>query len=160
MHFSEAVERIEKHPIFNDEKGYLVHGFLTHDGTWSDWQVGYYDADADTVTPYTASADHVVRGEPASVFKDGGKVPPLARDEVLFTYVGAATKAHNRLAKQHPGHNATKTILLVQKIDDQPVYNVTIVTDTLHIYNVKVHAKTAQVVSENFDSILSLRKDE
>lgn len=158
MRFSEAVKRVEESPAFTGEPGYLVHGFSTHDGeAWSAWQVGYYDAAEGTITAYTVG-EEVEGSAPAEVFTDQDTVLPLHLEKVRLSRDEAVQRAHRLLSTKYAGHSATKTLVLLQHIPAGHVFNITVVTDSLHMLNLKLDSDTGQVLAEEFASILSLSK--
>lgn len=154
MTFQQAVTRVTADASFIPEDGYLVHGFFS-EGTW---QVGFYNADDDRITAYVA-ADFVTRQTPEQVFKQDATVPALRLEDVQLSLEDAEGIARTSLETNHPGHPATKLIVLVQTINGVACYNITVVTATLHMYNIKIDASSGAVVSELFDSIMSLKAE-
>jgi len=154
MKFSKAVSLVLSDQSFTPSDGYLVHGF------WSDglWQIGFYSEDADTITAYSVG-DSVVRQTPEPVFKDDGAVPALAVENVILDVSEAERIAVSALEAKYPGHPMTKSIILVQSIQGVACFNITLVTATLHMYNIKINASSGDVVSELFDSIMSLKAE-
>ncbi len=154
MMFHQAVARVTADQSFIPEDGYLVHGFFS-EGTW---QVGFYNADDDRITAYIV-ADSIVRQTPEKVFKDDGAVPPLKIEDVVLSRQKAEQIAVSTLEKKHPGHPASKQIVLVQSVGGVACFNITVVTATLHMYNIKINASSGDVVSDVFDSIMSLKAE-
>ncbi len=153
MELFEAVRRVRSDDSFIPEDGYLVHGFF--DETW---HVGFYNASDDRITTYVVG-DKVSRSQPEDVFKDGKSVPELDLSSVEVVREKAERIARAQLSQKHPNHPVTKQILLVQSIGSHACYNITLVTSTLHMYNIKIRAQTGEVVSDVFDSILSLKAE-
>lgn len=154
MEFSKAVKKVREDECFVASDGYLAHGFFSEE----QWQVGFYSDDTDTITAYTVGS-LVVRGKPEEVFKDGGSVAELKIEDVSLSHTKALDIATSELAAKHPNHPVTKPIVLVQTIAGVAAFNITLVTATLHMYNIKINASSGEIISDVFDSILSLKAE-
>jgi uncharacterized membrane protein YkoI len=70
--------------------------------------------------------------------------------------VGKALKACDELvASKYPGKSVTKRIIILQNLEAQ-VYNITLVTLSFDIINIKVDAVTGKVLADNIQNIMSL----
>lgn len=154
MEFSQAVSTVFNSDAFIPEDGYLVHGFFSE----GHWQVGFYNPDNDRVTAYVAS-DDVVRQTPEEAFKKDGAIPKLLLEDVSLSRADAEEIALEHISEKHPEHPVNKRIVLVQMIEGVAAFNITLVTATLHMYNIKIAAASGKVLSEVFESILALRKE-
>lgn len=161
MQFLDAIKKVESDDCFSQPKGsYLVHGFLSvDDGKRSEWQIGYYDPKADTITAYIFEDGEIVRSEPAEVFKKGSRVERLDRSKVSISAEKALDKAEKLREKKYSAHPVSKVILLLQKLPLGQVYNITMVTKTFNMMNVKISSETGKTLEESFSSLMELKEN-
>ena len=163
MKFFDAIKRVEESDVFSVPEGsYLVHVFKMFDAANADeWQVGYYDPSSDELIVFTTSSSDVRKNPPAEAFKsDKRVVEPLEASKLVYSPQQAVSDAKQFLVDEHPGHPAKQVILLAQTLRDSgQVYNVTVVTETFHMLNVKIDTSSGEVVAKSFDHLMSLRKD-
>lgn len=164
MQFFEAIQAVQDSDEFSVPEGaYLAHVFkMFDDANVDEWQVGFYDPAADELVVFTVSASSGVRkNPPAEAFKrDDSAIAPLEADKLSVAPQEAIRTAKQLLSDEHPGHPAKQTILLAQTLDVHgQVYNVTVVTETFHMLNVKVSTESGDVVDKRFDHLMSLKKE-
>ena len=163
MQFFEAIKRVvESDEVSVPEGAYLAHVFKMFDAANVDeWQVGFYDSSADEITVFVVSSEGVRKNPPAEAFKREGRVvEELVAGKLVFPPQEAMRKVKESLAKKHPGHPAKQTILLAQTLEGHgQVYNFTVVTETFHMYNVKVSTESGEFVDESFTHLMSLKKE-
>lgn len=163
MQFFEAIKRVEQADVFSVPEGaYLAHVFKMFDqANIDEWQVGYYDPSGDELIVFTVSASGVRKNPPAEAFKrDERAIKELVADKLLTPPQEAIRLVKESLADKHPGHPAKQTILLAQTLEEHgQVYNVTVVTETFHMFNVKVATDSGEFVDEKFDHLMSLKKE-
>ncbi len=163
MQFFEAIQQVEQSDEFSvPEDAYLAHVFkMFDDANVAEWQVGYYDPAEDEVIVFTVSPSGIRKNPPAEAFKrDERAIAPLDPSKLATAPKEAVSQAKELLAEKHPGHPPKQVILLAQTLDEfGQVYNITVVTETFHMYNVKLSTDSGAVVDERFDHLMSLKKE-
>lgn len=163
MKFFEAIKRVESSEEFSiSDDAYLVHIFRMFDSANIDeWQVGYYSPSSDQLIVFAVSPTEIRKNPPADAFKrDESAIEPFTPDKISTTPQQAIATAKQMLSSKHPNHPEKQTILLAQTLKEfGQVYNVTIVTETFHMFNVKIATDSGDVVDEKFDHLMSLRKE-
>lgn len=156
MHPKELIETVETteeyktfHTIHPDY--YLAMVFSLGE----DWKVSYYSPDEDKMV--TFSTNPVKAGEPEEVFKKEDTVEKLAIKEVKIE-IDAVNKACDVIhAAKYALHPITKKIIVLQNHDGL-MYNITMMTGTLAVINIKIDAKTGEVISDNVTSAMSFKQ--
>ena len=89
------------------------------------------------------------------VFKKDGRVNPLDMKQVSVSVAKAMKACDDLLKDRYPAQVVTKRIILLQNIDRQ-IYNITLVTMTFHLLNIRIDARTGELISHNLQSIMGL----
>ena len=61
---------------------------------------------------------------------------------------------------KYPGETPNKVIVLLQDIDGEILWNITYLTNSFNIWNVKVDAADGKVKSEKLESVIQFKKPE
>ena len=138
----------------------LAHGFVQLDANEKPskpWHIGFYSPKKDDLAIFT-SPDFALSFDKA--FKDGGKINELKvlpgfqpTQEVL-----AGVKDH--LQKNYPVEKPFTYLIILQMIDGNPRYNITIVTQAFKMLNFQVDPLTATIVQEKVQSVMDLKAEE
>lgn len=135
---------------------YLAHVFSNVKDSEQITEVGFYDSDEDKITVFTT--DPVTRRPPEEAFKESGKIERLAIQDVTLGLGEARDLARQHREENYPGHPVSQEICILQQIDSKPVWNMTLVTQTLHMLNVRLDAVSGSVLETDMQNILALRK--
>ncbi len=161
MNLFQAVEFVESSDVFKDflkdnPDYYLVHLFTSVvNGVRDPWQVGYYSKDADKIVVFTAS-DSVTVSKPEDVFKESGVVAPLDLSSVKVSFDDAKSVVDSFLASNFYSDKPLRFIVILQVVDSLPVWNITVVSHSLKMINVRVNASSGEIVSSSHHSLMSL----
>ncbi len=159
MDFREALERVEASAAFKDYKAatpdaVFVHVFRMYGQGDEGWQFGYYSPRAAKIVVFTATP--IRQLPPDDVFSQT-QPQALDRSKVRVEPDEAVALAKQRLTEQYGCETATQVILILQQLEDpEPVYNLTLVTNTFHLVNYKFSAQTKELLREERHSLLSL----
>ncbi|MFH0870474.1 MAG: PepSY domain-containing protein [archaeon] len=163
MILRETIAKVEKSKEFKSFKKsnpgfYLAHCFTMLDEGEKkyNWELGYYSDKKDKLVVFETVPAVKLRDED-DPFKREGIIKRLDMNEVK-TSLARALEICDVLAKdKYSAHAITKRIIVLQNID-KPVYNITHVTRSYSILNVKIDAKTGEIISQNLQSIMQLGK--
>jgi hypothetical protein len=160
MKLTDAITALEKHTDDLASGSYLAHAFFMDDGK-EEWQIGFVDPEDESITVFVVSNDAVTKNPPAEAFKKPDhSIEELKLENVKISAEKALDSAKNHLSDKHPTHPLKQSIVLLQVLPEfGQVYNITLVTETFHMYNVKIESDSGKVVGEKFDHLMSLRKD-
>ncbi len=158
-----AIAKVEGSEAFKGfsakEKGaYLVHAFSMHSaGGEPEWQIGYYLPEREKLVVF--KAEPLERMPEDEAFNKGEPIKRLDMEKVKITPEEAEQRALALKEERFPAETVTKVILLLQRLETQ-LYNLTLVTSTFNILNVRVDAASGEVLASAFRSIMSLRQSE
>jgi hypothetical protein len=161
--FSEIYELViqdEAYKIFSKQHSdyYLAHGFIQLDHTYAPstpWQIGFYSKTNDNIAVFDTNPVTLKGIEEA--FKDGGIIDELTLPIIPTTQ--AITTVQELLANDYPNEQVTSTILIVQSVAEQAIYNITVITKTFSMIITRIDATSGELISHNKRSVLDLKKD-
>ncbi|MBN1274664.1 hypothetical protein JXA12_00020 [Candidatus Woesearchaeota archaeon] len=164
MDAHEAVEFVEGSERFRgflgeDGSYYLVHCFCTVEGERSPWQVGYYSRRTRKIVVFTAGKE-VVQAPADEAFRESGHVPPLDVGGVSVRLDDALGVAGEVRRERYPHEAVGKTIVLLQVIGGRPLWNLTFITQSFNMLNIRVDAASGEVVADSLHSLMSLGRQE
>ncbi len=151
------VKRLESTQLFKDWKADNPQHYLSYIFYMTDDfpQVGYYDPDTDKITTFIMGSEIETSPEQA-VFKKEGQVKPLKIDEVQIPLIKALEKARALQEEEYKAEEITKEIIVLQNIEQGLVYNVTLVTASFKLINIKLCANSGTVLEHNVSSVMDL----
>lgn len=145
-------DEVEASPAFEGLGGHvLVHVFCHEKGGAAPVELGYYSPADDTITVFRTQP--VMALLPEKIFKGEKELEELQIDAVRIGLAHAKELADAQRRRTHLHHPVAQGIYLLQQLDG-PVWNVTLVTATLHMLNYKFDAVTGELRSSQYSSLL------
>jgi len=146
------VESVEQSSLFKEWKkqhadSYIVHFFSMNDQT----QIGYYEKKSDAITTFVVG-NEITKTVDTEIFREHKIIPPLNMKEVHIS-LQKAKEIVQKLMKKYPDP-VTKEIIVLQTIETEPVYNMTCITATFKMLNVKINAKNGEILKEEMQSLM------
>ena len=123
---------------------YLVSAFLMD----NNWKIDFYSKEDHKIYTYTKKDSEIVMQED-NIFQKEAKV--LEELDLEKVKVGYETAAKNIKEVRD------KVLTILQVIDNIIVWNFTVLTPTLEVYNLRVNAETGDIVSEHKESVMNFR---
>ncbi len=159
MKLKHAVAQVEATGLFRQFQKENPHYYLAHifhtSGKGESTQIGYYNPDTDRVVVFDIGS--TITQQPADeVFKDHPTVEKLDLEQVKIGLEEAMKIAEEFHNKKHAAELITQKITILQNLGGL-VYNITHVTRTFNIFNIKIDAVTGEMLSEHTQSILGLQ---
>ena len=158
LEIKEAYQRLITAKEFK-KKGFLCGAFLMapfKEVDNSDWQIDFYDEKLDRMTSYLVSKEIKLVNEEGEVFKDENtKINEINLEELEFSFEEAYKKAKKELKDKH--ETANKIIIVLQK-SDVLFWNISFVTETFNLINLRISAKNGKILDEKTASLLSFEK--
>ncbi len=161
MEVLDALQQLEKEDAFKkwrkSHKGsYLAHIFVDE----GIWQVGYYNAN-DSITSFELNDGSIAIHPESEIFKENpAKIRALDKDAVKVTYAEAIAAAQEVVRQTYHEDDILKRIAVLQHLDQGQVFNITFVTKTMSIINVKVDSAKKQIIEHHISSLMDLGKVE
>jgi len=160
MEINSIVEKVENSYIFkkwqkDNKKSYLTHLFKMIDDLNKDaWQVGFYNKD-DTITSFVVDNDNISILPEEEIFKKKkSKIQELNLSKVKIDLKNALEIAENFQKKECYGNEPNKIIVVLQSIVNNIIYNITYITKTLNILNLKIDATDGKIISSDLKAMM------
>jgi len=155
----EILTIVEKSDVFKQYKeenpdSYLVHYFSMQKKTEREEQIGYFSLKTKLVTTFSKEPAIAGSDEPAS--KDD-IVKELDISQVTVSLDDALKAAHEVMKENYSSQNVTQEICVLQNLGEQ-LWNLTLITSAFNMINIRVDAKTGDVIKHEQHSIMSLGK--
>lgn len=146
------VESLEQSALFKEWKkqhsdSYLVHFFCMND----QMQIGYYEKKADAITTFRLGKE-ITKTVDTEIFREQKVIPPLNLKEVHIS-LEKAKEIVKQLLKKYQD-SVTKEIIVLHTIEKEPVYNMTYMTATFKMLNVKINARNGEILKEEMQSLM------
>ena len=119
------------------------------------WQFHYYDKKEDKITTFKVD-NKIKKISNSEIFKkESDEVEELKIEKVKFQYEQALEKIE--LMEKYKEQEFNKKIIILQKIN-KPIWNISLLTETFNILNVKFSAESGEILKETFESLLSFKQ--
>ncbi|MCK5283597.1 MAG: hypothetical protein KAK00_09415 [Nanoarchaeota archaeon] len=166
MQLKDKLSQLEKNDIFlewnkKNKDSYLAHIFRMFDEANENiWQFGYYNAD-DTITTFIMDNDKVNEVPEEEIFKkDKRKLLRLNIKKIRIEFDEVLEKAKALQQKKYSQHPIMKKIVILQKIKQEQIFNITFVTKTFGTLNIHIDSETGEIKSDKFTSLMEIAKFE
>jgi len=137
----------------NNKKDYLCSYVLVNDIP----QFDFYNPKTDKITSFIINKEIEIKKEQNIFKKSKDKIYELKLDRVKIT-IKKAEEIINNLEK-YKKENFNKKIIILQSKKD-PLWNISLITNSLNILNIRIDATNGEIISETFESLLNLKVDE
>ncbi|MFT4309013.1 MAG: hypothetical protein ACMXYL_00830 [Candidatus Woesearchaeota archaeon] len=127
---------------------------IDSDNNHSEWIVHYYDQINDMMYSYNANTKSV-QG-PLEVFKEQDFVPELDLDEVNCELDDALETAREAAL---PVKDYKKIVVVLQTIEEFPVWNITLLSSSLQALNVRIDARHGDLIRKEPIELFEFKSD-
>lgn len=143
----------------NNKKSYLCSFFMIlGDKENHHWQLDFYNPAKDAITSFLASDPIQLLEKDSKIFKsDKSKLNELNLDKIEIDFDEAIRLVEKVKIEKYPRENPTKKIIILQKTN-KILWNITYLTTSLNILNLKIDASNGDILEEKFSTILSLNE--
>ncbi len=163
MDINKVIADIESSEEFKkiDPDHYLVHIFRMMDADKSeDCQVGYYNKKSDRIIVFEYNDNNVKALPPEEAFKEKNFIAPLDLKKIECSMDEALNMAQDVVKNNYPAHLISKAIVLLQKLPEfGQIWNITVITHTFQVINIKINAENSQVIKHGMESLLGWKKE-
>ncbi len=155
MSFKDKVKKIKDSDVFKNlrKKLYLCSCFSIDD----DWQYDFYDKKSKKMTSFKIDGGVRLLETESKVFqKEKVDIEKLNLDKVKVDLSEALLKIDKIKKKRVSSEDINKKIVILQCIK-VPLWNISYLTTSFNILNVKINANSGELISEKFESLLNFR---
>lgn len=155
MDFKKIIEQLENSEIFKEWKQkhndyYLAHFFMIPEDNPS-WQIGF--SDGEKVTTFTL--DPIKYEEHNEINKNpNSKINPLDITDFKYDFKDIKNTFEKTISKKYPKENIFKTIIIIQNIDGNNLYNITGLTHSFKTLNIKIN-NNCEIISDSLIELIS-----
>lgn len=130
---------------------YLAHFFILSE---TDIQLGYYEPNTDTMWTFSSGNSKIT--EDKEIFKEQKTIPELDMTKVVVSSEEAKQKAQQYQKEKYPSDPISREIIVLQTLDNKAVYNMTLITLTFKMLNLRIDATTGNVIFEKMQPIMNM----
>lgn len=155
----EEISRVENNELFfafkkQKPQAYLAHVFVMKKVGALDKQIGYYDPESETIT--TFSSEPVREAGSDEALTKNGDVKELVLGEVTLSLTQAKSCGVKIVDEHYGGQTITQEICILQHLEEGVVWNLTLITSSFNMINVRIDAATGKVIKHEQHSLMSL----
>jgi hypothetical protein len=163
----EVIENVEGSDEFlkfmkENPDDYLVHVFSMMDSLVSnEWQLGYYGKKTDKITVFEYTEDGPLKMTAAEeAFKKENYIQPLIIDKIKVSRESAIRIVDKILKENYHAELLSKMIMLLQVLPEfGQIWNITIVTATFNVINVKIDSEKGDVIKHSKESLIGWKRE-
>ena len=147
----EFKDYLKDHP-----NAYLCSIFLTEQQT----QLSFYSKKTKLVTSFKVDIDKITLvGKDEKVLqKEKKDLEELHLEDLTIDLDKARGLVSDLLKEKYPNETPTKEITILQVIEGKTVWNITKITSTFNIINMKLDAFSGELLEEKMESALNFKK--
>lgn len=147
----------EKHKNY-----FLTSAFLNleseDDLEFTPWELNYFSKADNKAHSFLVSENIMIR-EPDKMFSVGQEVKELNINKVKINLDQALTKIKEILNEKYKNETPSRIIIILQKLNENIVWNFTYITKTLKVINIKLDAISREIIHESAENILNFRQN-
>ncbi|MBI4448122.1 hypothetical protein HY643_04020 [Candidatus Woesearchaeota archaeon] len=152
---SEFKDFEKNHPEAYFSSAFFITEYENRDNP--DWQIDFFHPTNGKLTNFAFTADKIeVSAEQQPFQKEEAVIEKLDLKEAAKSD-GALGDIEDFRKNKYPNETPNKIIVILQKIKGQVIWNVTYLTTSLKIINVKADAEDGKIFEDSLESILSLK---
>ena len=168
MNIKNIINEIETNKEFIDWKNenkdsYLVHIFkMIDENNKDEVQVGYYNKENKMITTfvYNEKTKEIKQNPESETFrKSETHIDELNLEDVKIDFVVIMNKIEQIRTSKYSEHLPSKSFFILQKIDNQTLWNFTIIAKTLNIVNIKIDANNGNIIEDKLTSVFDFKVD-
>lgn len=114
-----------------------------------EWRISYYNPPAHKITTFTEHSRHGTE-EP---FSPESLLPKLKIFEVQIRDDEAVELATATLNKHYKNEQAQRTILVLQNLSEEAAWNITFITNTFKVINIRLSAESGKEISHTMSNV-------
>ncbi|RLE39198.1 hypothetical protein DRJ17_01595 [Candidatus Woesearchaeota archaeon] len=163
MEVPEAVEMLENSNVFKQWKkqnpeSYLTYAFIMMEKNHeTDWQLGYYKKNNDTITSFTLGAEISV-SEDNEIIKQNNIIEQLDVKKIKFSLNEILKVCQELQCKKYPQDKPAKIIAILHVLHDfGQVWNITYLTERINTLNFKIKSDTKEIVHDELKALIEFK---
>lgn len=155
MNIQEDVEKIMNSDVFKNlnKKLYLCSCFNIDEN----WQYAFYDKKEKKITSFIIGEEIKIVEQESKIFqRESVALEKLNLKKVKINTEDALRIAEGAKENKIKNDTISKKIIILQCIKF-PIWNISFLTNSFNLFNIKLNASTGEIISENYEPILNFR---
>lgn len=156
----EQLQASEHFKSFDQGDYYLAHGFVqlnANGGVSKPWHIGFYSPSKDDLAIFTSPNFELAFDK---AFKESGVIAKLPFDQNFVPTKEVYEKVLAKIREDYSEQIPFTYIIILQMVDQKPVYNITVVTQAFQMLTFHLDAQTAEFLKEKRSSVMDLKSNE
>ncbi|MEA3378629.1 MAG: hypothetical protein U9Q69_03225 [Nanoarchaeota archaeon] len=152
-------EKFKEFETNNPEAYFVSAFFMCEYGKFekSVWQMDFFDPAKYRMTSFVIGKDKIDMAENQKVFqKDKVKIEKLDLEEV-DSFEEAIKNVEEKKNAKYKNESFTKMIVLLQSVSSKILWNLTFLTNSFKVWNIKVDAGENVILEEKMENIISFK---
>jgi hypothetical protein len=142
-----------KNFIRDNDDYYLAHIYTMLGDKKEGFEIGFYSEKKDKIVVFETNP--LKKREEEEAFKEGRTIALLDLSTLKVSYEDALDIAEKARKEKYPSEIIYKSILILQNVGTQ-VWNVTLISMSFNIINIKIDALSGEVKESTIHSIMNL----
>lgn len=163
MKVIDAIAKIEDSKEYSkwskeNRSAFLAHAFtMKEEAGFESWQVGYFNPEHDKVTVFELDEKIQMMPESEVFKKEETLVKALDREKIKLDVEEALSAALSFGHEKYPQIRSGKQIIVLQNIEEGQVWNITFISPSMDVLNIKVSSDEGTIVSHNLTRIFEFK---
>lgn len=166
MEPKKTLENLKESSIFADWSKQNPDSFfsyalkITESSSEEPWQLGFYIKSKDKMASFVVNEGNIGMQQEEEVFKKPDmEVKPIALDSIKLDFKEIMELADRFKKEKYHGEIASKTIAILQNLESYgDIWNITFVTLSYNVLNLKLSAETGRVIYSHLESLMNFRQ--
>lgn len=163
MEITNILKRLRESNEFKEwnkknKDSFLAHIFkMLDDANKDDWQIGFYNKD-DTITSFILTPADIKIAAAENIFKKPeDNIQRLDEGKIKIDITKALEIVKKVQTTEYKNEAPSKIITILQKLDIGQIYNITYVTQSFKLLNLKIDSSTGKVLKKKLTSIMEFK---
>ena len=154
MNIKEIIQKVESSDEFKkwktqNEDFFLIHAFSMFEKISDiEWQLGYYNKDKDKIVVFFLS-ESIKMSQESDVLKTNKEITELNLNDIKIHWEDAYDECKKISREKYSSELPFKYMLLLQNIDSNLVWNITIVMKSFKTLNIQINSATREIIKDN-----------
>ncbi|MBS3097217.1 hypothetical protein J4209_00310 [Candidatus Woesearchaeota archaeon] len=124
------------------------------------WQMGYYNKRHDKITTFIVEKNGINVSPEEEVFKkEEAEIKKIDLTKVKASLDFALKKVESLQKRKYPNEKPVKLIIILQNIEKfGNIWNITYISQSFNVLNVKINAKNGNIIEHKIASIFEFKK--
>lgn len=163
MKVKDAIAKIEGSKEYSkwskeNPSAFLAHAFtMKEESGFESWQVGYFNPEHNKVTVFELDEKVEMMPESEVFKKEETVVKALDRDKIKLDVEEALEAALGFGKEKYPQIRSNKQIIVLQNIDEGQVWNITFISPSMDVLNIKVSSDEGKIMAHNLSRLFEFK---